>query len=120
MISCISKSNTPSAYILNTAVLNKYIVILCDSCFSFICRLENCKVDTAVVHVLIINISFYIMDVKVTENDVIYCSCVLSHNSNTCSVHLVSKAVILILEAYIVYNLKTANLDVLYIVEQDC
>ena len=85
----ISNCNSPTVYLIQRTVSNLDIIISCNSCFAFIRWFCNDEVDTTVCHMLVINVSCYIMDIKIIQYDMIYCSIILCNSGNTGSVHCV-------------------------------
>ena len=120
----ISNCNSPTVYLIQRTVSNLDIIISCNSCFAFIRWLCNDEIDTTVCHMLVINVSCYIMDIKIIQYDMIYCSIILCNSGNTGSVHCV--CVIIRFTCFsicgtlsVICQLQTIDLNILCIFNQD-
>ena len=124
MLVSVSDCDSPTVYCIKIAFLDPNIVVSCNSCCCFICWLFHDKVDTAICHVLVINVTCYIMDVKIVQYDMIYCSVIFCNSGNSGSVHCISIIISLIFfciccTVSVICQFQTFDLNVLCIHDQN-
>ena len=136
MLITVSHCNPPSAYVPYTAVFNSHSMVSGNTCLLFIIRLKSCHINTAIVHMFVVNVSIYIMDHKILQNNFMKRTTVLCHYSHACSVHFVRCRVSLChlrscftgsfschrLSVNIIFvcNLQIMDPDIFRIIEKDC
>ena len=91
----VSDSNSPTAHLIHKASLNRDIFITGNSCNIFMLRTKCRHIDPTIIHVLIVHITIHIMDQQIAKCDSMPYSFILCHNSNTGTVHFISKGIIL-------------------------
>ena len=83
----VGQGNSPAADILYNAVLNSHIMIAGDASLGFVLRVKYSEVNTTIVHVLVVDITFYILDIQMIQINVVQGTFVLSNYSNTGTIH---------------------------------
>ena len=83
----VGQSNAPAADILDNAVLNSHIMIPGNTSDSFVLWVKYGEVNAAIVHVLIVNIAFHILDIQMIQINMVQGAFILSCHRNTGTIH---------------------------------
>ena len=116
----VTHGDAPAVDLVQTAALDEHIVILGLAGGIHIGGLVADQVDTAVAHMLVVDIAHNIADIQILQIDVIHSALVLGNTGNTGAVHAAGGVVDLAcLEVTLVGHGDVADLDVLHIEQQD-
>ena len=115
----ITDGNAPSAYIFNETTVYRNAVIPCNACLFLICRSKAGHIYSAVIHMLVVNISVYIMDIEIIQSNRMNGASVLSDCGNARSVRFIGSGISLnIFELCFIADFYIVNNNILSIVKK--
>ena len=112
----ITNGNAPTAYPFQMAATHTDILITCHTRFFFLIRLQTGKIDPTVIHMLIIYIAFYIVNIQIIQMYFMQRSTVLCNSCHTGTVHLVWSRICFSKYAPFIANLQILHRQILAII----
>ena len=119
MVRRIRQGDAPAVDALQVTILNADVVVPGNAGGAFIFGLKDGKVDTAVVHVLVLYVALHILDVQALQIDVVQRAAVLGYHRHTGTVHHTAGIVLHIDIQVAVGHGDVADFDVLAVVQQN-
>ena len=75
------------------------------------------KVNSTIIHMLVINITYHIMDIQVFQMDMVNRTCILRNSSHTGTIHHIGCVIDCINLGSFIHNLQILNLNIFAVIQ---
>ena len=120
MLIGISCRDPPSPAAFHPAVMDRESFVSCDPGLVFLCRFQRRYIDTAVIHVFIVNVPGHIVDIQPVQFDLVQRPAVSGDHADSRPVHPVALIIRFTLHLNLIGDLQVPQGNIFRVIQEDC